>query len=272
MKLLISCAFAAISAMPVMSWAQRAQILDNPVAPAGAAPAAGQPAGPLNVGQALDMLEKRGNDLNSFIADVKLSETNNDLGTEEVRSGKIWYQKLADGSARIRVSFTLVEENGKKRTEQKDYVLDGGWLTERDGVKKTNIRRQILRPGEKMNPVKLGEGPFPLPIGQKKEDVQKQFAVEKLRTKKDEPAGTTHLSLKPQDDSPLKKQFSVIDVFVDPAQRMPVRVDTTSANGKRSQTTELNNIQINPNLVNADFDLPPVEGSKWTTREEPLDK
>ena len=29
----------------------------------------------------------------------------------------------------------------------------------------------MLKPGEKLNLLKLGEGPFPLPIGQKKEDV-----------------------------------------------------------------------------------------------------
>jgi hypothetical protein len=35
----------------------------------------------------------------------------------------------------------------------------------------------VLRPGEKVNLLKLGEGPFPLPIGQKRDDVKRQFDV-----------------------------------------------------------------------------------------------
>jgi hypothetical protein len=269
MKLQVGCALFLFSAVAGFSCGQSAALV-NPVPPAGGANAA---AGQQDKGQALDMLEKRGESLDAFIANVKLSEENEIDGVEKTtRVGKVWYQKLPDGTVRLRVSFTDRQEAGNQRPEQKDYVLDKGWLTERDGEKKIEIRRQVLRPGEKMNPTKLGQGPFPLPIGQKKEDVEKQFEVTKKELKKGEPAGTTHLQLKPRDDSPLKKDFSVIDIFLDPKQEMPVRIETLDNKGKMNRTTELDKIQVNPKLTDQDFALPKIEGSKWTVREEPLEK
>ena len=42
-----------------------------------------------------------------------------------------------------------------------------------------DTNRFRARPGEKVNLLKLGEGPFPLPIGQPKEDVHREFIVTK---------------------------------------------------------------------------------------------
>ena len=44
--------------------------------------------------------------------------------------------------------------------------------------------------------LELGEGPFPLPIGQAKEDVKKMFDVEIIPAAEGDPAGTIRNSLK----------------------------------------------------------------------------
>src|SRR4051794_37064731 len=132
MKLSICCAVALISASAMVGFAQNVPII-NPVTTPGGNAAAAPAGGPMNLDQALNMLDQRGQNLKSFVADVKLSEENLGLGTDKViRTGRIWYQKLDDGDIRFRVSFTKKDEKGSERIEQKDYVLDKGWLTERD--------------------------------------------------------------------------------------------------------------------------------------------
>ena len=120
------------------------------------------------------------------------------------------------------------------------------------------VRRQVLRPNEKVNLLKLGEGPFPLPIGQKKEEVRKLFKVEKVKPEHGDPPGTIHLVLTPIPKTQFADKFSLIDVWMDLQSHMPVRIDTTDAKGKTTRSTRLENVRINPDLGDKDFALPQV--------------
>jgi hypothetical protein len=118
----------------------------------------------------LDALDARGKDLKDFSADVALHTVDNRTGEDSAQIGKVVYDATG-GNSRIRVSFDKKETesgDGKRMTQKQrlDYLLENGWLTDRDYQKKLEVRRQVLRPGQQMNLLKLGEGPFPLPIGQ----------------------------------------------------------------------------------------------------------
>ena len=258
---------ACVSASPAM--AQQPTLI-NPVAPASP-PASSEPAtqpqpgAPLTLDGLLDALDERGQSLDSFTADITLTEIDGNLALETHRSGKVWYQRLPDGDARFRVAFTDWADEKIKRDEKLDYVLEKGRLIERNHRLKTEVRRQVLQPGQKMNLIKLGEGPFPLPIGQKKEEVKRQFDATLLRTRKGEPAGTQHLELRPKKASELEKRFSVVDIWVDLKTRMPVRVDTVDPRGN-SKSSVLTNLVINPKIDAADFTLPPVELGDWNVQ------
>jgi hypothetical protein len=241
----------------------------NPTAPAAAAPAAGRP----TLDQVLDMLDQRGRTLDAFAADVTLTERDESTALETTRLGKIWYQRLPDGQARIRVSFTEKQNGKTRRPEAKDYVLSNGWLVERDHERKIEIRRQVLKPGQKMDLFRLGDGPFPMPIGQKKDDVKKQFGVELVGLTPDDkvPPDVAHVVLKPRANTELKRQFSAIDVFVDPKTKMPVRIDTLDNKEEKSRSTDLRDLKVNPPLRNSDFDLPKIEKSAgWQETVEPM--
>lgn len=241
----------------------------NPVVPA-TAPANNAALAALDA--LLDQLDTRGQTLESFTATVKLLEFDDNLQLGTTREGKVWYQRLADGGARIRVSFVnrIDEQKNTSRVEPIDYVLDGGWLIERNTNKKIQIRRQVLRPGEKINLLKLGEGPFPLPIGQKKEEVKKQFEATLIKPEKTDPAGTQHLLLKPAEGSAFKRKFSAIDVWVDSQTQMPAKIVTLDSKATVSRTTELKDLKVNPKLTNEDFALPKVDETQWAVREEPF--
>ena len=218
------------------------------------------------VDEILDALDARGRNLKSFVADVSLKEEDLTLANEVTRKGRASYQDLGDGQARLRVTFTE-RDTGKRVFDEKiEYLLEGGWLTDRDYQRKIEVRRQVLQEGERIDLLKLGEGPFPLPIGQKKEDVHEQFDVTKVKPEKSDPPGTVRVRLTPKPKSQFARKFDEIDVWVDTKSNMPARIDTVQ--GETLRQTELKNFTANPEpaLKDADFALEPIEG--WDRHEE----
>jgi outer membrane lipoprotein-sorting protein len=218
-----------------------------------------------SVDEILDALDARGQNLDSFVAIVKLSETDTTTGDATTRSGKVWYQ--AGDQARIHVVFDTKNANGKIIDEKIEYLLKGSDLIDRTYRTKTQVTRHVLKPGEKMNLLKLGEGPFPLPIGQKKEDVHAMFEVKKIDAAKDEPADTVHIQLTPKENTRFSKRFSQIDVWVNLNDHMPSRIETLDPNQSTTRTTDLSDIQVNSKLTDDDFALPKLVG-EWQQIEE----
>jgi hypothetical protein len=220
------------------------------------------------VDDVLDALDRRGKELNDFTANVTLTDTDTALGNETRLSGKIWMQRLGQDDARLRVNFDRREANGQVRGERQEFMLAGGQLTERNYVDATEIRRQVLKPGQKMNLLKLGEGPFPLPLGQDKADVHEMFEVKKIAPATDDSPGTVHVQLTPKPASQFADRFATIDFWVDPQSRMPVRIVTQDPNGTTQRTTELKDVKVNANLTERDFQLEPIDEKKWTIRSQ----
>jgi outer membrane lipoprotein-sorting protein len=222
-----------------------------------------------SVDQVLDALKVRGDTLHTFRADVTLTTVDQSTGDSSGESGTVIFQRFGDGDGRIRVDFTRSTRGDRTFVIGKHYTLQKGWLIDRDDDKKTEDRKQVTRPGEKINLLKLGDGPFPLPIGQDKQEVYKDFDVGKPAAAKDDPAGTVHIRLKPKAQADLSRHFAQIDVWVDVKTGMPVRMVTLDAAGVRAQTTDLNNVRLDVDLKDGDFDLTPVEGYQVT--EEPYE-
>jgi outer membrane lipoprotein-sorting protein len=224
-----------------------------------------------SVDEILDALDARGESLRDFVASVKLTHTDKGTGESSAVAGTVYFQKKGEGDGRIRVVFNKKIEDEKIRPQNHQYVLDGGWLIERDYDAKIETRRQVKQPGEKMDPMKLGEGPFPLPIGQKKEDVKKLFDVKKIDPAKDDPPGTVHVQLTPKPGTQFAHKFAMIDVWVDLADAMPKRIQTqdTNVDAPDVKTTELNDVKIDTGLGDKDFaqeNLP----SDWTSTSHPF--
>ena len=217
----------------------------------------------------LDALEARGKDLKDFSADVTLTSVSERTGAETSQTGKVAYQERGPGDARIRVNFGQRKlENGATQPHKVDYLLDKGLLTDRDYTKKLEVKRQVIKPGQKMNLLKLGEGPFPLPIGQPKQEVKMQFEVAKVAPTADDPKGTVHVKLVPKAGSQFEKRFRSIDVYLDPATNMPARIDT-SEKPDTARMTELKNLKMNGGVGDEQFSLPNIDGEAgWNRREE----
>ena len=225
-----------------------------------------------SVDEVLDALDVRGRNLNHFVADVTLTETDEATQADSQRTGRVWYQNR-QGNDRIRVTFDQKAEGRFNKPEKVEYLLDGGWLVDRDYRRSIEVKCQVLRPGEKINLLKLGEGPFPLPIGQSKQDVHKEFDVSKGDPALEGPKGTAHVALKLREGTRLARKFAQIDVWVDGQTQMPVRIEALDANQTTRRTTELKNIRVNPEpaLGDKDFALPRIDERSWELHTEPFE-
>lgn len=215
----------------------------------------------------LDALDQRGKSMKEFTADVQLTTEDTAIGDSNTRKGQVFFKKVGDsGDAKLNVVLnSQIKKDGSKYMEvpsKLQYLLENGWLYDLDFTKKIRNERQVSKPGDKVNLLKLGEGPFPLPIGQSKEDVHKSFDVTMTPPAKGDPDNTIHLQLKPREGTPLAKRFSKIDVWVDRATNMPGRIDTLDAAGSEQRSTQLTKIVVNPKppLSDADFTVPPTAG------------
>jgi len=221
-----------------------------------------------SVDEILDALDARGKNLKSFVCDVRLTQLDPQMGIAPVDIGRVFYQLKGNGDGRIYVKFTqsIPDEGQQPVAKMVEYLLDDGRLTDRDHKRRSQSSHEILKPGEKLNLLKLGEGPFPLPIGQPKEDVQKMFDVTRIDASPDDPADTVHLRLIPKPDTRFARQFNSLDTFVDLKQHMPVRIATVKK-GESERTADLSNVQINPDLTDRDFELVKVDLSGWNKSE-----
>ena len=60
------------------------------------------------------------------------------------------------------------------------YAFDGQWVVEKTPADKQFTKRQVVPPGEDFDPLRIGEGPFPVPVGQRKADILDRFDAEIL--------------------------------------------------------------------------------------------
>ncbi len=150
-----------------------------PAAPPAAAPAA--PPAPHATAEALlDASEAVASTLTDFQAAVLLETTDDITGDTERRNGRVvMVQDAGKPSTRkFAVVFTtFIDAAGRMDEKPVRYLYADGWLTEADFTQRTLIRRQLARAGEAYDPLKPGEGPVPLPIGQRKADIERRFEV-----------------------------------------------------------------------------------------------
>lgn len=223
-----------------------------------------------SIDQILSALHARGEGLRDFTAEVSLAEIDALNGDTTTLLGTVWFKTPAEGQGRLRTLFDSKKIGDRiDKSFRVEYLLDNGWLIERDYKRKDQIDRQVLKPGQKMNLLKLGEGPFPLPIGQPPAEVNRLFEVKKVEAKADDPQETVHIQLTPRPNTQFARKFKTIDVWVDLRTHFPTKIDTMDARETGIRSTELKNIQVNTNLDDKHFVLDKV-GEDWRRQSESM--
>ncbi|HMD54448.1 MAG TPA: hypothetical protein VKJ65_07870, partial [Phycisphaerae bacterium] len=211
--------------------------------------------------QCLQMLQQRGSTLQNFSADLQVTTDHARTQEEDIDIGAIHYQQSA-GSTQFDIHFDELVVDGAIASTNADHdiLFDGQWLIDRDGSAKVYRKTQIAPPGGKFDPLKLGEGPIPIPIGQDPQEVLREFDVTLLPVDKSH-AGLEGVRLVPRD--PAAFTFTQMDFWIDPKTQLPLQIIRTDPDGDVT-TAALKNFQINKSM-NFVFQVqPPDENSGWT--------
>ena len=173
--------------------------------------------------------------------------------------------------------FRSVEDDD----QQQLIIFDGEWLVEKNFKEKMMIKRQVVPPGQVFDPLKIGEGPLPIPLGQSKVDVTLRFRAElqplhagldaepdasaeeraEVESLRQHVKDATQIRLTPQPGFERETDFSEIRLWYRRTAEgllLPVMARTTSRNMNTS-IVQLSNIQVQRlnQPINAKAEIPP---------------
>ncbi len=248
----------------------------------GPNPPAGENPPPKPEDRILQRLEKAGDEHQRLQADVRFEDRDRLTGDHIIRTGTVSYQKAdGDHSGRFAIAFDTVQhgQDAQAIRDRVDYAFDGQWFSILKHRAKQQMRFQVARNDQVVAPLKIGKGPFPLPIGQKAKEVKKYFQVTTSPPRLSRPqieelpeADYVCLTVKPQY---LKEMdFVVLEMWVDRKTGLPVRVISHKGARpsrraiKRYGVYRLRNIQ-KPEQFAQDKFLPPRRRG-WAYDVKPL--
>lgn len=148
--------------------------------PLAVAPTAMDP-GVKSAEELLDQLEQADRDLRSLTADVLYDKTHAIAGDRELRLGRLSFINEPPATPggtprrRFRIEFSSLRIGNRLEEEPKIFIFDGMHIAEVLPNEKIWNREQVVPPGEEFDALRIGKGPMPIPIGQRKDDILSRF-------------------------------------------------------------------------------------------------
>jgi len=246
------------------------EIVNQPQSAQPASPPTSQPAPSDPAVALLDRLETAAEDLRDFSADITYNLWDSMLQRREIRGCEILYDvRPNDGSRRFAILVTSVTVGNRRDNQKKRYIFDGSWFVEIDYDNHMFTKRQIVAPGERFDPLKLGEGPFPLPVGQRRDDVLARFEASLLDGTRDKvlakflaDKSVQGLKLVPRPSTPQADQVADIEIFYDTATLLPLGLVLTEINGNR-KTVMLRNLKRNQGIDESKLSIEQPDPKDW---------
>ncbi len=178
-----------LGAACVLAWLPLTACAQVAPAPARDGPAAvpsSKGAGFESADQLLRALETADRGLRTLTADVRYEREFGLQGDTQVRRGKLWFDsgrgaggedEAKPGASRRKfaIRFDTLYVGDVVRPEEQTFIFDGEWLIERSAEQKKVARWQVAPPGKDFDPLRVGSGPLPIPIGQKRDDIVKRY-------------------------------------------------------------------------------------------------
>lgn len=234
-------------------------------------------------------LETADRGLSSLRAQIQYTRDSGRLEgrVQTVRRGTIHYAaKLpgfagapadAKGPARrgFAVKFNETIVDGARRDEPREFVFDGEWIVEKYPGEKQFFKRRVVPPGQVADPLRIGEGPFPIPIGQKRKDIQDRFDTTLVdpmdgvpdtqpRTKEMiERASAYQLKLVPKPGNDEAREFKEIRIWYQEQDLLPRMARTINREDGHAEVVLINlvrNEPVDPKLFDT---TPPRKEDGW---------
>lgn len=231
----------------------------------------------------LAALERAGDSIDTLQSRVVYDRRFKLQGDRHIRRGDLYFQNVpAPDAQRVRTFAILFKDlQVGQRVEQspQTWVFDGRWLVEMRVNEKQFIKREIARPGEPFDPLKIGEGPMPIPIGQRADEIERRYHAELMQPRAGLPEtwnfpawleNTWQIVLTPR--NPDADEFTGIRLWYDKETLLPRMAITLNRAGDES-IVFLDDIKQNEPLPRdrLSVDEPPPN-SGWQVQVERLPK
>ncbi|MCO6438203.1 MAG: hypothetical protein J5J06_14005 [Phycisphaerae bacterium] len=223
------------------------------------------------VDRILTSLEKASDDLRSIRCQVRFEEEDRVNLTVRKKIGNVQFL-FTDDNPKFLVHFEKSEVDGIAG-KQEWYLFDGRWLYQAVERLEQVTKQEYARPGETLDLFDLETAPFPLPFGQRKEAILKNFEVRLEVPAKGDPPNTDHLVCVPREESRLSREYDRLDFFVLRDIHLPVRIVANHKGGyetSRADFPDLSPASLNVGLSAKDFE-PLKAWSKYKLVVEPLE-
>jgi hypothetical protein len=230
----------------------------------------------------LTRLEAADRGMQTLRADVQYTKTFAAIqgGDQQIRRGKLYYQAAlatppgakAD-QARPRRAFSVIFDTliigSALRKQTQHFIFDGVHLVERNLDDKQFLKRRVVKPGDTIDPLRLGEGPFPLPIGQKRDAILARFNARLLKPETGYGGplpevlnGTVQLLLIPKPGTTEARDFDEVRLWYRTTDLLPRLARTSTPAGAASEVLLINLAQ-NQTLPPGVFDVEPPKEPGW---------
>lgn len=216
----------------------------------------------------LKNLEAAGEKYRTIKARVDYTVDMTETGETEARTGYVAYKgEEGKESAKFRISFdTLKQGNGPRIKDAMDYVFDGQWLWVAKHSIKQLTKYQVAAEGEKVESLKLGKGPFPMPFGQKASDVVEFFQVTTRPPTEKDPKGTRYLKLMPRREHRDDMNITRMEMWIDPNRDLPVKIVSEDKNANVTSVV-FDNIQTGAQVDEALFTMARPAGWEFNVKK-----
>lgn len=229
--------------------------------------------------QLLRALETADQGITTLTSSIRYTKKPNELvgGDDEVREGRLWFfsrpsdsgvpaghAERASAEPRpqrlFQIEFTKLTLGNTRRDDRRIWVFDGRWLVEMDFQTRFVHRREVVRPGEQADPLALGQGPLPIPIGQKREKIVERFEAA-LAPFSDgfDPgnappslAETYQLHLKPRPGMQEGRDFREVRIWYRKADLLPRLARAVHKDGSTTEVF-LSDMQVNQDIPDTVF-------------------
>lgn len=212
----------------------------------------------------LEQLEARGSTVKDLKCQVEYAVEDVLADDTFTKFGQIRY-KQAEPNPVFYIYFERMNQGGHVNRNREWYIFDGRSLWEIKEAAKNKIQHEVVAPGEKIDLFDIEESPIPIPFGQKKEQIQKNFAVVLMSPVESDPGNTDHLICQPKADSSLASEVERLEFFVERDLHLPVKIVSVQRGGNQINTAvfpDLTAKSINTGLSDSEFEQPP-EARKW---------
>jgi outer membrane lipoprotein-sorting protein len=190
----------------------------------------------------LTALQNRSDGLQDIRCEVRFVEEDRVNLTKRTKAGRILFL-MTQPNAQFLIHFDKTETDDVLG-RQEWYLFDGRWLYQTLERVEQVTKQEVARAGEKLDLFDIEKAPFPVPFGQNREKILRNFDVNLVAPAAGDPPNTDHLVCTPKKDSRLARKYDKLELFVDRELYLPTRIVVTKNTGLEVNTADFPGLSV----------------------------